>query len=308
MRRKYRVLILCCGVGHSSKAFLDEGWEVIGIDIDANILEWHNRNMPDAQTYCMDLNTASISEIKAVVGSVDLVVITAPCQGISAAGLFNVWDPRNSLVIRCLRIARALSPLAILTENVGSIVFGRMKAFYWVVMEEMLQMSEQYLTDDRIINGLHLGLPHRRKRWFNLQFDRSIVTEIVWPELNIEQVNNYRMKHVLPQYEYLTYGFHNKNKTRLEKIVLPNDFLPTITATPVLRVPGGANLPIEDVAKACGLTQSWQHPEQYQFAHLIMGNGFMFPMARAFARTIKNVFDAHFNRRQLFLPPHVNQE
>lgn len=291
--KKRKFIVLCCGSGQSTKGFLlDERWECAGcIDVNGEILMWHHRNIPEAPIFELDLNTITIAQLVALVGTVDLVLITASCVGISTAGLFDPFDGRNSLLIRCIRMLRYLNPKAALVENVSGIKKGRMKAFYWIVVEELLQLSDQFVFQDRIINGLHLNTPQRRKRWFTKLYRRDLEINPTWPELDLQAAEHFRIRDLFPQYEYLTYGFHDKNNTRQEKILLPGDFLPTLTATPCLRIPGGANLPIEDVERGNGVAPGWLSPDEYLFAHLMLGNGFLTPMAHAFAKNIADDLD-----------------
>ncbi len=84
--KKRTFIILACGVGGSSYGFILEGWDCSGaIDYDGDILKWHRKNMPDAPIHELDLNTVKVETIILLCGLVDLVVITCPCQGISAA-------------------------------------------------------------------------------------------------------------------------------------------------------------------------------------------------------------------------------
>ncbi len=290
--KKRLFLIFACGEGGSSYGFILEGWECSGaIDYDGDILEWHRRNMPEAPVHQLDLNTVKVETIILLCGLVDAVVITCPCQGISAAGLFDPFDSRNATLLRCIRMLRYLKPKAVLIENVSGIKKGRMNTFYWIVMEELLQLSDLYVFDDRILNALHYLTPQRRERWFCMMFRRDLGITPSWPTPNFEAAESFRIRNILPHYEYLTYGFHNKDKTRLEKILMPGDFLPTLTATPNLRIPDGRNLPIHEKAMAFGLPETWLHPENEALANTMIGNMVAVPMAQALAKHIHLLLD-----------------
>ena len=88
--KKRKFFVLAAGVGGSTYSFILDGWECAGsADYDGDILEWHHRNMPDAPVHLIDLNTVKIKTLLMIIGIVDCLVITCPCQGISQAGLFD---------------------------------------------------------------------------------------------------------------------------------------------------------------------------------------------------------------------------
>jgi C-5 cytosine-specific DNA methylase len=110
------VIDLCCGLGGWSKAFLAEGWDAIGFDIE--------RHEYGEKKYPADLILKSILEIngydlRAVNPSV--VVASPPCQEYSLWGMRmfhpNPPIPDKRLWEACIRIAREVG-VPLVLENV----------------------------------------------------------------------------------------------------------------------------------------------------------------------------------------------
>jgi DNA (cytosine-5)-methyltransferase 1 len=93
--------------------------------LSANLLDKDARHkfawpewLPKKRISIETLLTKHAAPLKALAGSIDLLVGGPPCQGFSSAGRRQHDDPRNKLFRSYLEIVDILKPKAVLIENV----------------------------------------------------------------------------------------------------------------------------------------------------------------------------------------------
>lgn len=104
-------------------------------------------------------------------GKAKVLIGCAPCQGFSShRNEQGEADPRNSLFIDFARVARAISPDAIVVENVPELLTDR----YWPYVEKARQILERagYYVHVNVHNMAEFGVPQERFRVLLLAMKR----------------------------------------------------------------------------------------------------------------------------------------
>ena len=114
-----------------------------------------------------------------------------PCQGFSLAGRRMPDDPRNTLVWKFLEVADALSPVAVLMENVDAIRSTYERKGGPSVLDNLEEALSNTASDNGGYSVARLslradnyGVPQRRKRTFLIGIRRDIVGMIRMPFQN----------------------------------------------------------------------------------------------------------------------------
>jgi DNA (cytosine-5)-methyltransferase 1 len=118
-------------------------------------------------------------ELKALRGSIDLLVGGPPCQGFSSAGRRRHDDPRNKLFASYLRIVAILQPRAVLIENVrGFTMDFEPDAVVRNFSHELRQrLSTNYDVFEELLDLSQFGVPQLRTRLFLLAFEPGLCAE-----------------------------------------------------------------------------------------------------------------------------------
>lgn len=150
-------LDLCAGAGGLSLGLQRAGFDVLGVELDADAIDTHRRHVGPCEA--ADLRTYHPTERR------DLTAGGVPCQPFSAAGLgFGLDDPRY-LVPDFLRIAREAGSRAVMLENVRGLV-KRPRDF-----RAVLDLFEaEYHTTWTVLDAADQGVPQNRDRVFVVGF------------------------------------------------------------------------------------------------------------------------------------------
>ena len=165
-----RALDLCAGAGGLSLGLQRAGFDVLGIELDADAIETHRRYVGPCEA--ADMRTYHPDERR------DLTAGGVPCQPFSAAGLGLGLDDPRYLVPDFLRIAREAGSRAVLLENVRGLVL-KPKAF-----RAVLDLFEaEWLTTWTVVDAADFGVPQHRDRLFVVGFkDAAARTRFRWPQ------------------------------------------------------------------------------------------------------------------------------
>ena len=114
-------------------------------------------------------------ELKALAGTIDLLVGGPPCQGFSSAGKRKHDDPRNKLFRSYLKLVEELKPRAVLIENVRGFTMdfdsGSRVLNYAQKLRALL--SESYDVYEELLDVSAFGVPQRRTRYFIIALERG---------------------------------------------------------------------------------------------------------------------------------------
>jgi len=119
------------------------------------------------------------TELRALQGSVDLLVGGPPCQGFSSAGRRRHDDPRNRLFNSYLELVDILTPSAVLIENVHGFTLDfnsgtRVRNFADSLRKKL---ANAYEVHEKVLNLSHFGVPQLRNRYFVIALRSGICEE-----------------------------------------------------------------------------------------------------------------------------------
>lgn len=166
------VLDTFAGAGGFSLGFALAGCNIGGaIEIDKWAAETFQYNHSEAQMLIGAIEQYSDAEIQEHFLSVhpDILLGGPPCQGFSIANkqAGDPSDPRNSLFMEFIRIARLLSPQYLVLENVPNITKSKNHSGELIVdiMKREIE-ALGYVVYQAILDATHFGIPQIRKRFF----------------------------------------------------------------------------------------------------------------------------------------------
>jgi site-specific DNA-cytosine methylase len=164
-----KALDLCAGAGGLSLGLQRAGFDVLGIELDADAIDTHRRHVGPCEA--SDLRTYHPDERR------DLTAGGVPCQPFSAAGLGLGLDDPRYLVPDFLRIAREAGSRAVMLENVRGLVQRPRD------LRAVLDLFEaEYLTTWTVLDAADYGVPQHRDRLFVVGFkDPAARARFRWP-------------------------------------------------------------------------------------------------------------------------------
>lgn len=115
--------------------------------------------------------------------SIEFVIATPPCQGMSIAGEMNPYDERNSLIKYAIDVIEKVNPKFVMFENVVQMLetpiqFNETEVLIPEYIKLRLENQYKINTDDLIINAADYGVPQTRKRCIILLVRKDI--DCVW--------------------------------------------------------------------------------------------------------------------------------
>lgn len=151
-----RVLDLFCGAGGLSLGFWARGFDVIGVDRDADATETYRRNLGRAR--CAELGDESAFP------RAEVIVAGPPCQPWSRAGKrLREQDERDGLAV-VARAIREMRPTIALVENVPDLARSRSRHHLDAFKEELAALG--YAVGEHVLNAADFGVPQNRRRVF----------------------------------------------------------------------------------------------------------------------------------------------
>jgi DNA (cytosine-5)-methyltransferase 1 len=130
------------------------------------------RWLPKQATDIVELIRNYPEQLKALAGTVDVLVGGPPCQGFSSAGRRKHDDPRNQLFASYLNLVDIIKPKAVLIENVRGFTLDfntgdEIKNFSLSLKE---RLSDEYTVHEQLLDLSIFGVPQARTRYFVLAF------------------------------------------------------------------------------------------------------------------------------------------
>lgn len=166
-----KVMDLFSGTGGFSKGFENTGAFRVnyGIDVLPTAIRTFEQNHPGAVAIAADIREVRLTSVSKQTalsrGGVDVIVGGPPCQGFSSIRPFrssNEDDPRNSLFEEFASYINFFRPPVFVMENVVGLATHN-KGFAIEQIQECFD-SLGYITDWRIMNTAHFGVPQKRER------------------------------------------------------------------------------------------------------------------------------------------------
>lgn len=191
--RKARVFDVFSGAGGFSCGFEMAGCEVIGaIERDKWAAETFSYNHPRAKMLLGDVEAFDEATLRSVITvSPDFIIGGPPCQGFSVCtqNAGDPKDPRNSLFIEFIRMAKIFSPEVMVMENVPNIVKAKTKnseKVTEIIKQEFTSLGYHVYSD--ILTASDYGVPQMRQRFILIASKQALqqpfpVKEYYVPEL-----------------------------------------------------------------------------------------------------------------------------
>ena len=151
-----QVLDLFCGAGGLSLGFWARGFDVVGIDWNADAIETYGRNLGRAT--CAELGDET------ALPPADVVIAGPPCQPWSRAGKgLREQDERDGLAV-VARAIREIQPTIALVENVPDLARPQSRHHLDAFKEAISGLG--YAVGEHVLNAADFGVPQNRRRVF----------------------------------------------------------------------------------------------------------------------------------------------
>lgn len=175
-RNRIKALSLFANVGVAESYLHDVGVDVVvANELVEKRARFYRHLYPEVNMIAGDITDEGIyNEIihKARLESVDFILATPPCQGMSCAGRKDPQDPRNSLIFYAIKAIKDLNPKFVLIENVPRQKQTKLNmGSKCVPIPEFVEaeLSDNYqFNEKRVINAMDYGVPQSRQRYFYL--------------------------------------------------------------------------------------------------------------------------------------------
>lgn len=167
----------CAGAGGLSLGLHRAGFDVLGVEWDADACETHRRNVGPCELASLwDYSPTERYEL--VAGGI-------PCQSHSTAGKRGgTCDPRGQLYVPFLRIAREAGARAVLIENVRGMLTSPSATHGTALLEIIAAVRAAGFahTTANVLNAADYGVPQKRHRLFLVGFvDAADLARFAWP-------------------------------------------------------------------------------------------------------------------------------
>ena len=210
MKSRLKGLSLFASAGIGETYFKD-----VGIDIKvSNELIEKRANLyksinPETNVICGDITDQNVFDkiMNACGNSVDFLLASPPCQGMSVAGKNRCQktmeaDERNYLITYVVKAIQITSPKYVLIENVPALL--NLKLFYkndLLTVLEILkkEFEDEYEIDSKVVDSSEYGVPQTRLRAIIKMNKKGLIWK--WPEVSSEKVTVERAIGHLPSLE-----------------------------------------------------------------------------------------------------------
>lgn len=170
MNKKFACIDLFSGAGGLSKGFLDAGYNVVlGVDFDDAALATFKANHGTSEVMKLDL--FSHNNIEKIVSflegkkiELDVLIGGPPCQGFSVAGPRDMNDKRNLLYLAMVKLAKRLTPQAVVLENVPGMIQTNDGIGAKRIVDDFAKIG--YNMVSKLLFAPDYGVPQIRKRVF----------------------------------------------------------------------------------------------------------------------------------------------
>jgi site-specific DNA-cytosine methylase len=284
-------------------AMLDEaedGYKLIGgIDVDADVRKWFDKNHPDIQPCAnMNLMTVRVEEILERFGEFDVIANTCPCTLISGANKNSTpFHELNAMLLRTVRMMKHLNCPAMIVENVPKLVMkGQMEILYGLLVKEYQKLKDYVWIDvkkgrdkPKPLSSLDFNTPQDRHRYVAYIIHRDLIKkELCLPKPTTIDYKPLRIGNIAPNIRFMKTGYSDEYG-RYDKAT-PRTFKQhcfTATATVNLFDQNDVPLDIPTLLRFCGYPESWLYstdPKDFRLMWHLAGNSVMPPFGRELFR------------------------
>ena len=169
---KLKGLSLFANVGVAETYLEELGIEIlVANELELKRAEFYSHLYPNANMIIGDITSKDISDkvIKeSKKRSVDFIIATPPCQGMSLAGKMDKFDKRNQLIYYAIEIIKEIKPKYVLLENVPQLLKTKIKIGNDIItIPEYIhrELDTDYnFADQNLVSAMDYGVPQMRKR------------------------------------------------------------------------------------------------------------------------------------------------
>lgn len=186
--KRLKGLSMFANVGIAETYLKDVGVDiVVANELLPERARFYQHLYPECNMICGDITDEMIYDKIISVArreSVDFIMATPPCQGMSIAGKEDPHDPRNYLVTYAVNAIRELMPKYAFMEN----VFMQLQTYINYEGREVLIpdlvdeiLGEHYFIEKKVIDTKYYGVPQQRKRAIMLLSRRDAKVHWTFP-------------------------------------------------------------------------------------------------------------------------------
>jgi DNA (cytosine-5)-methyltransferase 1 len=167
---KYNAISLFSGMGGDTLGMTQSGCNVIAYnEFKPVFCKTHHANFNDSELICngniIDISKIGDSYFEKYNGVVDILFAGFPCQGFSNAGKKMDDDPRNTLFLEFLRVAKLTQPDMIIGENVKGLLTrktSKKELYIDIIVSEFEKIG--YDVKYRVFKTEEFNVPQKRER------------------------------------------------------------------------------------------------------------------------------------------------
>lgn len=253
--------------------------------------ETYRANNPHSPIFDIDMAEATAEMLHSYSGipkdQIFIYLTSAPCQGISQAGVQDIFDERNLLLLNEPYIISQLLPAVFIIENVSAILNNNMAFISNTLMDEINEwLLPFYDVDYMVLNAASFGVPQSRKRFIVIGRRKDLNLGPIIPKIGNEPLRV--IKDIFPLADGIVYGYNDKKFRDASQVG------PTMTSTPNLKKTVGGiveKFTIEESCRYMGLPEEWIPVGSLAQVWKINGNGITPPMSEAIFTAIYDALE-----------------
>lgn len=207
---------VCAGGGGLSCGLMKAGFAPLLLnDNNKDCCETLKKNHPGIKVECASMDTLKLDEY---IGKVDLLTGGVPCQSFSQAGKRKgLEDPRGELMLKFADMISIIKPKIFMIENVkGLTTHNGGKTLVEIIA--LLNKSELYQVDYKVLNAAEFSVPQKRERVFIIGTLKSDGIVFNFP---LKNSNPILLKHILQNVPTSPCAKYSAEKIALFKQIPP---------------------------------------------------------------------------------------
>jgi len=166
----YNAISLFSGLGGDSLGITLAGCNVIAYnELKPTFCKSHEANFKDSELICdgkiHDISKLDDKCFEKYNGNTDILFAGFPCQGFSSAGKKKDDDPRNTLFLQFVRVAKLTNPQMIIGENVKGLLTKKTskgELFIHIIVKEFEKLD--YTVIYQVFKTEQYNVPQKRER------------------------------------------------------------------------------------------------------------------------------------------------
>lgn len=195
MTKRIKCLSLFSNVGMAETYFSNIGIDVVlANELLKERADFYKNLYPETEMICGDITDDNLRDYivnEAIKLSVDFILATPPCQGMSRHGKRDPYDIRNQLIFYAVDVIKRVKPSFVLLENVPKLLTTQItlddkRIFIFDYIKKELS-SIYNISEDVLFNSADYGVPQSRTR---------CIIRMVKKDLNVKWPNPTKVKHV----------------------------------------------------------------------------------------------------------------